>query len=227
MNKGGQDGKLVGAATAVMPSAWSREQGTQNHDQAFELGKGVSQYDINTFGISLAGQAISSYLNSMIQGISNLNLRVIQEHALNFVHVTHTIFTFGHLQMPNFGGSAKQNSEPNRNVPNSQMTTSRWFKKNFEPLNIICECSYEECTLAHIIFDCPLFSRAHEDTQIDNCHVWPSMWDLFASLDSARQLYKFLDHTMPAHKPLVPPWLPGDPRLDPAMDRWYWDDSIM
>ncbi|KAF8260647.1 hypothetical protein EI94DRAFT_1811407 [Lactarius quietus] len=30
---------------------------------------------------------------------------------------------------------------------------TRRFKKDFEPLDVICECSYEECTLAHILFE--------------------------------------------------------------------------
>ncbi|KAF8257392.1 hypothetical protein EI94DRAFT_1791826 [Lactarius quietus] len=334
-NKGRQDGKLVGAAAAVMPSAWSGEQDAQSHDQAFELGEGVSQYDVDAFGISLAGRAILSYLNaggiarqfiilsrsqSAIQGISNLNSRAIQEHALNFAHVTRTIFTSfadasisvewtpadarlrgfcqakfraeqecaqlsdDDIEVRNVLSATYQKQKSRAEAFEQWAKDSEWhakprnthayrlsllqppdghnhplwkaaskdkpsrssfctalrfavghaftaeytrrFKKNFEPLDIICECSYEERTLAHIIFDCPLFSRAREDAQIDNCHVRPSMWDLFASLDGARQLYKFLDRTMPAHKPSGPPWLPGVPRLDPATDGWYWDDSI-
>ncbi|KAF8268512.1 hypothetical protein EI94DRAFT_1727413, partial [Lactarius quietus] len=220
----------------------------------------VSQYDVNTFGISLTGQAISSYLNaggSTIQGISNLNLRAIQEHALNFAHIT---WTPADARLRGFCQAkfrAKQEcaqlSDDNIKVRNTfEQWAKEWhtkpcnthayhlsllqppdrhnhplrFKKNFEPLNVICECSYDKCTLAHIIFDCPLFSRVCKDAQIDNRCVQPSMWDLFASLDSACQLYKFLDHITPAHKLLGPPWLPGVPRLDPATDRWYWDDSI-
>lgn len=40
---------------AVIPIAW-RERGS--YDQAFELGEGVSQYDVDVFGISLAGRTI-------------------------------------------------------------------------------------------------------------------------------------------------------------------------
>ena len=103
-NKNRQDGKMVGAAAAVIPVAW---HDTNNHDQAYELGEGVSQYDVDAFGISLAGRAILSYLRaregsarhfiilsrsqSAISGIANPNSRAIQEHALNFAHTYNQI----------------------------------------------------------------------------------------------------------------------------------------
>ncbi|KAF8262080.1 hypothetical protein EI94DRAFT_1809320 [Lactarius quietus] len=102
-----------------------------------------------------------------------------------------------------------------------------WFKKDFEPLDVICECGSGECTLAHIIFDCKLFSRARDEAQIDNWRMRPSLHDLFASLNGARQLLHFLQRATPAHKPTGTLWLPGVPRLDPTTDGWYWDDSIM
>ena len=51
-NQGRHDSKMVGAAAAVIPIAW--REGS-NYDQAYELGEGVSQYDVDAFGISLAG----------------------------------------------------------------------------------------------------------------------------------------------------------------------------
>ena len=51
-NQGRHDSKTVGAAAAVIPITW-REGG--NYNQAYELGEGVSQYDVNTFSISLTG----------------------------------------------------------------------------------------------------------------------------------------------------------------------------
>lgn len=98
-NAGRQDGKTVGAAAAVMPRAWREDV---DADQAFELGEGITQYDVDAFGISLAGRCILCYLRaggqarrfiilsrsqSAINGISNQNSRAIQEHALNFARV--------------------------------------------------------------------------------------------------------------------------------------------
>ncbi|KAF8264275.1 hypothetical protein EI94DRAFT_1871338 [Lactarius quietus] len=103
---------------------------------------------------------------------------------------------------------------------------TRRFKKDFEPLDVICECGSGERTLAHIIFDCELFSRARNEAQIDNRRTRPSLHDLFASLNGARQLLHFLQRATPAHKPTRTPWLPGVPRLDPTTDGWYWDDTI-
>jgi hypothetical protein len=60
-NKGRQDGKMVGAAAAVMPCA---RKGQMNPDQVLELGEGISQYDVDAFGISLAGRCILSYLRA-------------------------------------------------------------------------------------------------------------------------------------------------------------------
>jgi hypothetical protein len=71
-------------------------------DQAFELGEGITQYDVDAFGISLAGRSVLRYLRagkqarhfvvlswsqSVISGISNQNSHSIQEHALKFAHV--------------------------------------------------------------------------------------------------------------------------------------------
>lgn len=103
---------------------------------------------------------------------------------------------------------------------------TRRFKREFEPLDVICECGYEERTLAHIIFDCPLFLRARNETDIDNRCMRPSLYDLFGSIDGAKQLFAFLDKTPASHKPARAPCLPGVPRLDPGTDGWYWDDSI-
>ena len=92
--------KTVGAAAAVMPA-----RGTMTHhrDQAFELVEGVNEYDVDAFGISLAGRCILSYIRvggqkarpfivlscsqSAVIGISNPNSRSIQEHALNFAYI--------------------------------------------------------------------------------------------------------------------------------------------
>ncbi|KAN0130471.1 hypothetical protein V8E53_011734 [Lactarius tabidus] len=79
-----RDGKMVGVAAAVIPAAWHE---ASNHNQAYELGKGISQYNVDTFGISLAGS------QSAISSIANLNLQSIQEHALNFVHVYNNILS--------------------------------------------------------------------------------------------------------------------------------------
>ena len=52
------------------------------------------------------------------------------------------------------------------------------FEQDFEPLDIICECSYEGRTPLHIIFDCPLFQRARDKACIDNdcfCYVRTSL----------------------------------------------------
>jgi hypothetical protein len=54
------------------------------------------------------------------------------------------------------------------------------------------ECGSEGRTLAHIIFDCKLFSRARDEAQIDNWQVHPSLYDLFELIDGAKQLFKFL-----------------------------------
>lgn len=57
-NKNRRDGKMVGAAATVIPIAWND---ATNHDQAYELGESIGQYDVDSFGISLAGRAILSY----------------------------------------------------------------------------------------------------------------------------------------------------------------------
>jgi hypothetical protein len=100
------------------------------------------------------------------------------------------------------------------------------FKRDFEPLDVICECGSEERTLAHIIFDCHLALRARNEAQIDNRRIRPSVFDLFDSIDGAKQLFKFLEQAPSAHKPPKPPWLLGVPRLNPGTEGWYWDDSI-
>lgn len=81
---------------------------TKDHDQAYELGEGVSQFDVDAFGISLAGRAIRFYLNdggrarrfmilsrsqSAISGMANLNSRAIQEHTLNWAHIVNLILS--------------------------------------------------------------------------------------------------------------------------------------
>ena len=104
-NQGRRDGKIVGAAAATLPIGW---RGQEVYDQAYELGEGVTQYDVDAFGISLAGRAILAYLKgggqarrfiilsrsqSAISGIANLNSRSIQEHALNFAHVYNQVLS--------------------------------------------------------------------------------------------------------------------------------------
>ncbi|KAF8264020.1 hypothetical protein EI94DRAFT_1703550 [Lactarius quietus] len=265
-NKGRHDGKFMGAAAAVIPCAWGRTREGQGYDQAYKLGEGVSQYDVDAFGISLDSQAILSYLKhdreahkfiilsrsqSAIQGISNLNLCAIQEHTLNFVHVVNNILSlFAHasisveytpadsclrgfcqakfraeqecaqltnddiekqktraeafeqwvwewhlkprtshtyrlsLLKPPDGNNhplwkAAIKDKPSRSSFCTALRYTvrhaftaeytRHFKKDFEPLDVICECSYEECTLNHIISDCTLFSRACHEAQINNC----------------------------------------------------------
>lgn len=70
---------------------------------------------------------------------------------------------------------------------------TRRFKSDFEPLDVICECGFEERTLAHIVFDCHLSLRARNEAQIDNRRTCPSIYDLFDSIDGAKQLFKFLE----------------------------------
>ena len=331
-NRGRRDNKIVGAAAASIPSAW---KGVHDHDQAFELGEGVSQFDVDAFGISLAARAIHSYLNddgparhfivlsrsqSAIIGISNPNSRAIQEHALNFAHVVRLILsshadvsisiewtpadtrlrgfchathlalqqcaqptdddvavrnvlsaTFQKLKSraealeqwarewytkprssqayrlaltkppdgynhPLWVAALKAKPPPSRSTFCTALRLAvghaftaeytRRFKREFEPLDVICECGYEERTLAHILFDCPLFLRARNEAEIDNRRLRPSIFDLFGTIDGAKQLFKFLNNTPAAHKPAKAPWLPGVPRLDPSTDSWYWDDSI-
>ena len=103
---------------------------------------------------------------------------------------------------------------------------TRRFKKDFEPLDVICECSYEERTLLHIIFDCPLFQRARDEAHIDNDRFHPTIYNLFSTTEGALCLFQFLERAPASHKPSRRPWLPGIPRLDPHSDGWYWDDSI-
>jgi hypothetical protein len=98
--------------------------------------------------------------------------------------------------------------------------------KDFQPLDVICECGEEECTLLHIIFDCPLLLSARDEAGIDNWRTHPSIYDLFSTTDGMKQLFTFLKHAHAAHKPAKAPWLPGVPRTDPSNDGWYWDDSI-
>ena len=89
-NEGRRDGKTVGAAAAVMPIGWRVRERHEVYDQAYELGEGVTQYDVDAFRISLAGRAILAYLRdggparrftillrsqSAISGIANLNSR--------------------------------------------------------------------------------------------------------------------------------------------------------
>ncbi|KAN0137714.1 hypothetical protein V8E53_004470 [Lactarius tabidus] len=104
---------------------------------------------------------------------------------------------------------------------------TRRFKKDFEPLDIICKCGYEEQTLLHIIFDCILFQSARDEARIDNRHFNPTIYSLFSTPQGAQQLFQFLERAPATHKPLKNPWLPGIPRIDLRSDGWYWDDSIM
>ena len=60
-NQGRHDDTTVGTAAAVMSYAWHDHH---HHDQAFELGEGATEYDIDLFGISLAGRCILSYLRA-------------------------------------------------------------------------------------------------------------------------------------------------------------------
>jgi hypothetical protein len=331
-NKGRHDGKMVGAAAAVIPIAW-RERGS--YDQAYELGESVSQYDVDAFGISLAGRAILAYLRddgharrftilsrsqSAISGIANLNSRSIQEHALNFAHVYNLIlssfadvsisveWTPADTRLPGFCQATRRaeaecaqptheetevrnvlsatfqkqktraeafeqwarewHTKPRNSLayrlsltsppdghnhplwnavnkaesPPSRSTFctalrlavghsftaeyTRRFKKDFEPLDVICECGYEERTLLHILFDCPLFQRARDEACIDNDRFHPTVYDLFSTPEGAQKLLQFLEHAPASHKPSRSPWLPGIPRVDPQSDGWYWDDSI-
>ena len=331
-NRGRRDGKFVGAAAAVIPSAWPM---TKDHDQAYELGEGISQFDIDAFGISLAARAIRSYLSdggqarqfiilsrsqSAISRMANHNSRAIQEHTLNWAHVVSLILNthadvsisvewtpadtrlrgFCHAMAraqqecaqesdedlavrnvlsatfqkaksraealeqwarewfskprtshayrlalskppdgfshPLWAAALKAKLPPSRSTFCTALRLAvghsftaeytRRFKRDFEPLDVICECGSEERTLAHIVFDCHLSLRARNEAQIDNRRIRPSIYDLFDSIDGAKQLFKFLEQAPSAHKPSKPPWLPGVPRLDPSTDGWYWDDSI-
>ncbi|KAF8257490.1 hypothetical protein EI94DRAFT_1708952 [Lactarius quietus] len=285
--KGRRDGKIVDAAAAVIPSAWGGPQEAQEHDQAFELGEGVSQYDVDAFGISLAGQAILSYLKdggearqftilsrsqAAIMGISDQNSRAIQEHALNFAHSS------GRLQTTNSEAFAMPYSGPNKSAHNSRMKMLNHIPEAEVPRGgrramgkrMACQAATNTCLPAisppppdgnnHPIWKADMkdkpsrssfctalrlavghsftaeytrrFKKEFEpldgsdEAQIDNRRVRPSIYDLFSTLDGARQLFKFLGRATAAHKPAGAPWLPGVPRLDPTTDGWYWDDSI-
>ena len=52
---------MIGTA-AVMPIGWRLRECREEYDQAYELDEGVTQYDVDAFGISLAGRAILAYL---------------------------------------------------------------------------------------------------------------------------------------------------------------------
>ena len=331
-NKNRQDGKMVGAAAATIPISW---HDGSNHDQAYELGEGVSQYDVDAFGISLAGRAILSYLNAggrarrfiilsrsqaAISGIANPNSRAIQEHALNFAHMYNQILstfddafisvewspadtrlpgycqanfraqqecaqpTHDEIEVRNvlsatyqkqktraeaFEQWAKEwHTKPRNSIayrlslpkppdgrnhplwatatkaefPPSRSTFctalrlavghsftaeyTRRFKKDFQPLDVICECGQEERTIIHIIFDCPLLQSARDAAQINSNRLRPNIYDLFSTPSGAQQLFQFLERAPAAHKPSKSPWLPGIPKIDPQNDGWYWDDSI-
>ena len=57
------------------------------------------------------------------------------------------------------------------------------FEKDFEPLDVICECGYEERTLYHILFDRILFQRALDEARIDSGHLHPTVYDLFSAAE--------------------------------------------
>ena len=91
-----------------MPIGWRVRERHEEYDQAYELGEGVTQYDVDAFGISLAGRTILAYLRdrgparrftilsrsqSAISGIANLNSRSIQEHTLNFAHTYNQVLS--------------------------------------------------------------------------------------------------------------------------------------
>ena len=48
-NQGWRDRKIVGAAATTLPIGW---RGREVYDQAYELGEGVTQYNVDAFGIS-------------------------------------------------------------------------------------------------------------------------------------------------------------------------------
>ena len=85
------------------------------------------------------------------------------------------------------------------------------FKKDFEPLDVICECGDGEHTLLLLIFDCMLFERAREEACIDSRCLKPTIYELFSTSEGAQQLFHFLEHTPASHKPAKSPWLPGIP----------------
>ena len=103
---------------------------------------------------------------------------------------------------------------------------TRRFKKEFDPLDVICECGEGERIPSHLIFDCMLFRRAREDACIDNGRLNPTIYELFSTLEWAQQPFRFLERAPASHKPAKSPWLPGTPRVDPHTDGWYWDDRI-
>ena len=316
-------------------SSWRVRERHEEYDQAYELGEGVTQYDVDAFGISLAGRAILAYLRdggparrftilsrsqSAISGIANLNSRSIQEHALNFAHTYNQVlstfedasisieWTPADTRLPGFCQATsraqaecaqptdeelevrnvlsatyqKQKSRAEayeqwakewhtkprtslayqlsltsppdgRNHPlwaavnkaecppsRSSFCTAlrlavghsftaeytRHFKKDFEPLDVICECGDGERTLLHLIFDCMLFERAREEARIDSGRLKPTIYELFSTSEGAQQLFRFLERAPASHKPAKSPWLPGTPRVDPFTDGWYWDNSI-
>ncbi|KAN0139130.1 hypothetical protein V8E53_003019 [Lactarius tabidus] len=104
---------------------------------------------------------------------------------------------------------------------------ARQFKRDFQPLDIIRKCGYEERTILHILFDCPLFQHARDEARIDNDRLHPTIYNLFSTVDGAQQLFQFLERAPAVHKPSKSPWLPGVPRIDPHNDRWYWDDRTI
>jgi hypothetical protein len=67
------------------------------------------------------------------------------------------------------------------------------FKRDFQPLDIICKCGYEERTILHILFDCPLFQHARDEACIDNNRLHPTIYNLFSTIDGAQQLFQFLE----------------------------------
>ena len=66
---------------------------------------------------------------------------------------------------------------------------TRQFKKDFDPLDVICGCGEEERTLLRIIFDCMLFQGAREEACIDSRRFNPTIYDLFSTLEEAQQLF--------------------------------------
>lgn len=68
-------------------------------------------------------------------------------------------------------------------VISHEVRTTRHFEKDFEPLDVICECDYEERTLHHVLFDCILLQRARDEARIDSGHLHPTVYDLFSAAE--------------------------------------------